>query len=643
MNPIIKEEKIENKIGKNKKRRWLIILAIFLFVIIILGSGIFYISSAIGADKFYPGVKIGSLAVGNKTKSAIWQELNTLEQNLQKNNLIFTAEGKQFKVELITATDSSPDLARLVLTFDWQKTIDLAYQIGRQGSWNQKITSQLETLLFGKSIPVSYTLDEQILTAVLKNKLSQLEKPPVNALLQFTNNQAEVITEKSGYIFDYQKAISELKTNINSLDFKAIDLNLVFTEPEIKKSEAIKLLPNLSSILATSSIKLIAEGQSWKLEEKTLQNWLEFQIQDGQIVIGLNKEKVFKFFEPISQTINVEAKDAKLQIKDGKITEFQATQDGKQLNLEQNYKILNDQIIAGILKDTELIVEVTKAKTLDENVNNLGIKELIGQGKSNFAGSPKNRRINIAVGAKTLNGILIAPGEEFSVIKALGAIDGEHGYKQELVIKGDRTIPEYGGGLCQIGTTAFRVALNSGLPITERRSHSYRVVYYEPAGLDATIYDPAPDLKFINDTGNYILFATKISGDNLIFDFYGTKDGRQVKFEPDVPRIYNVTSPGPKKEIVSTDLKPGEKKKVESAHKGADTFFKYIVTYPDGTVKEKDFPSHYVPWPEVWLIGATATTTSETSGGTDTTLPTDILPNTQPAPTVATPTPPTTN
>ncbi|OGY43356.1 MAG: hypothetical protein A2731_00665 [Candidatus Buchananbacteria bacterium RIFCSPHIGHO2_01_FULL_39_8] len=210
-----------------------------------------------------------------------------------------------------------------------------------------------------------------------------------------------------------------------------------------------------------------------------------------------------------------------------------------------------------------------------------------------------------------MNGILIAPNEEFSLLEALGSVDGEHGYKQELVIKGDRTIPEYGGGLCQIGTTTFRAALRSGLPITQRRNHSYRVVYYEPAGMDATIYNPSPDMRFVNDTGYYILFTTRIEGDDLIFEFYGTKDGREVKIDPDPPAIYNVTSSGEPRYIETDELAPGVKKKVESSHKGADTYFKYTVTYPNGEVKEQDFYSHYVAWPEVWLIGRQPTTTPE--------------------------------
>ena len=60
--------------------------------------------------------------------------------------------------------------------------------------------------------------------------------------------------------------------------------------------------------------------------------------------------------------------------------------------------------------------------------------------------------------------------------------------------------PEFGGGLCQIGTTMFRVTMNAGLPILERQNHSYRVRYYEPpVGMDVTIYEPKPDFRFRND------------------------------------------------------------------------------------------------------------------------------------------------
>jgi vancomycin resistance protein YoaR len=171
----------------------------------------------------------------------------------------------------------------------------------------------------------------------------------------------------------------------------------------------------------------------------------------------------------------------------------------------------------------------------------------------------------------------------------------------ELVIKGDKTTPEYGGGLCQVGTTTFRVALNTGLPIIERRNHSYRVSYYEPAGTDATIYDPSPDLKFVNDTAGHILIQTKITGNTLRFEFWGTSDGRQVTQTK--PEIYNITQPGPTKIVETQELAPGQKKCTESAHAGADTVFYRTITYMSGEKKEETWKSHYVPWQAVCLVG----------------------------------------
>ncbi len=97
-----------------------------------------------------------------------------------------------------------------------------------------------------------------------------------------------------------------------------------------------------------------------------------------------------------------------------------------------------------------------------------------------------------------------------------------------LVIKNNKTVPEYGGGVCQVSTTMFRAAVYSGLEITERKSHAYPVKYYNPQGFDATVYLPSPDLKFKNNTGNWILIQAKIKDNNLTFEFYGKDDGRKV-------------------------------------------------------------------------------------------------------------------
>ncbi|MDP4038558.1 MAG: VanW family protein, partial [bacterium] len=163
----------------------------------------------------------------------------------------------------------------------------------------------------------------------------------------------------------------------------------------------------------------------------------------------------------------------------------------------------------------------------EDNLATLGINELIGEGVTYFPGSSANRITNIKVGSSKFNGVLLKPGQVFSFGEILGDVGPEQGYTEGRVILEGRQENQYGGGLCQVSSTAFRAALMSGLPIIQRVSHSFAVSYYTAPygvpGVDATIYYPQVDLKFRNDTGSYILIQTVLAGTTLKFDYYGTK------------------------------------------------------------------------------------------------------------------------
>ncbi len=119
--------------------------------------------------------------------------------------------------------------------------------------------------------------------------------------------------------------------------------------------------------------------------------------------------------------------------------------------------------------------------------------------------------------------------------------------------------------------------------------------------MDATIYDPKPDFRFTNDFSSHLLLQTRVQGDDITFEFYGTKDGREASTT--TPRVYNVVKPGPTKIVETTDLKPGERKCIEKPHNGSDAEFSYTVKYADGRTEVEKFTSHYRPWQEVCLVG----------------------------------------
>jgi len=170
-----------------------------------------------------------------------------------------------------------------------------------------------------------------------------------------------------------------------------------------------------------------------------------------------------------------------------------------------------------------------------------GITDLLEFGYTDFGGSPYNRIYNISHGMEIYNGVILEQGAEFSFTELLGPVDGAHGWLEELVILGDETKPEYGGGLCQVSSTMYRAALYTGLEITARKEHSYAVSYYaypNGYGLDATVYQPWPDLRFLNDTPSDILIQGYTDGTLAYFVLYGTNDGRSVQIgRPSIPQL----------------------------------------------------------------------------------------------------------
>jgi vancomycin resistance protein YoaR len=282
--------------------------------------------------------------------------------------------------------------------------------------------------------------------------------------------------------------------------------------------------------------------------------------------IYLDKERTKNWLESISSKIDQEPKNGKIEMDEEKkkIEVFSQSTMGYKLNTEKSLENLESNLKNNLQENAiALDVEKIEPQVNTDNVDDFGIKQLIGSGTSNFAGSPKNRIFNINVALESFQGQLIKRGEEFSFTTILGEVDEEHGYKEELVIKNNETIPEFGGGVCQVSTTMFRAALNTGLKITERHNHAYPVSYYNPQGSDATIYVPKPDLRFVNDTPAYIFINTKVEGTRLTIEMYGTSDERQV--ELDGPHITEKTPDNKMKTILTQIIKDKDGEEIRRA------------------------------------------------------------------------------
>lgn len=601
------------------------IIFVVVFLLLIIPLGLSYNSwSNNHRNKINPGIKIGNINLSGLTIDEVEVKIDEAANNLETSGLIVVYNDKQTILPSIVSVNS--DLSFPVFVYNREETLARITKASPENSFFSYLISYLKNSFSDKQIEMAYSFDKERAKTFIIENLKDVEIPAENATFTTKKNTSEISftiePEKIGRKIDFDLAFSDIENNLKKLTNDKINLKTITSRPLVHVADLEFLKPEAESLIARGSLELInptSSSSSWTVKKEVLASWIISEGDSNNFHLSFDLNKISEYLKTkVAPNIDEEAKTPKYEIKNGKMISWQTGSDGKKLNIEISASKIKEEYLINKSNEATLTVDIVKSEVA-ENTDDLNIKEIIGTGHSNFAGSPTNRRHNIKVGAEAVNGMLIAPGEEFSLVKTLGEIDAAAGYLPELVIKNNKTIPEYGGGLCQVATTIFRSAIGSGLPITARQNHSYRVSYYEPAGTDAAVYDPWPDMRFLNDSGNYILIQARIVKNDIYFDFWGKKDGRIASSSK--PVVYNITKPAPTKLIETTELKPGEKKCTEKAHNGADAYFDYSVTYANGDNKSTRFKSHYVPWQEVCLIGkaaATSTTIISTSTATST-------------------------
>lgn len=612
------------------RRVWISVFVVVCILGIFGGSALLYAQNY--SDRVLPGVYLGDTHIGGMTIDELREYLRNMHEKLLEYGIHFSFNmGDTEKNFVVYPSIVSEDVSRELVTLNIDEEVLSILEYGKDHSIFADTFSAIWIRLRKPHITLStLKMDKEGVFAQIESQLGEYISDPVDAGIKVISLKPELVYEVSsssaGLSFDYEKVAGHILKSWSVFESQVLVINSFEQAPQVLESDVASIANRLPKIFAYGRLDInftdphTTRGYLWYVSLEELADWLEVQkTKDGNFVFGLSQKQVNAFLtQDVAPVVNVEAQNAKFQIgSGGKVAEFQGSRPGVGVDMEQNYILLNDAIIGRTLHDEGIVKAVTMVATQVDpkiktgEINNLGITEILGVGHSKFKGSPGNRIKNIKHAAfDKLHGILIKPGEEFSLIAALQPFTYADGYLPELVIKGDTIEPELGGGLCQIGTTMFRTAMNSGLPITERRNHSLVVPYYNDLsngnpGTDATIYEPHPDFRFINDTGNYILISSEmnVATADLYFYFWGTKDGRRGYYS--APKVLKWIPTGPEKIIETTELAPGVKN-CQDKHIGAEASFVYTRILASGEKIDHTFESYYRPLPRICLLGVEA-------------------------------------
>lgn len=308
------------------------------------------------------------------------------------------------------------------------------------------------------------------------------------------------------------------------------------------------------------------------------------------------------YLESLAPALAVEPVDARFHFDEptAQLVPIAPSVEGRALDVEASLQNVLHALEAG-QHAAPLVLRIVPPRYPDTaTAEELGIRELVAEGDSYFIGSPSGRDHNIRLAASKFDGIVIPPGGIFSFNHYLGEVSAEAGYDEAYITAGEQLAIEVGGGICQVSTTAFRAAFFAGLPVTERHPHSYQLRYYRPVGLDATIYQPWRDLKFLNDTPGDVLVLAQVRGHKLYVRLFGTAD-RSVEWEG--PFVRDRKPPLEPREVVDETLEPGHREQIDWAAEGLTAVVRRKVYYGDGRVYEDVFESVYRPWGDVFLVG----------------------------------------
>ncbi len=231
-----------------------------------------------------------------------------------------------------------------------------------------------------------------------------------------------------------------------------------------------------------------------------------------------------------------------------------------------------------------------------------GIRYYFGGGTSTFYGSPPFRVANIINGASKLHLTYIQPGESFDFNRRVGDITAQTGFVDGYIIRDGLLEKDVGGGICQVSTTMFRAAYESGLPIQQRNFHSYRVHYYDPVGYEATVFAPYKNLKYQNDTGAplFIQASWNIRRSTLSFFFFGAKPDRTSSVSR--PVVWKVVQPPATRWVADSAIAPGRLKVLSGPERGMNVRIDRVVRMNTGEIRRDSTSSYYVPWGAIYAI-----------------------------------------
>lgn len=612
-----KERAQEREASKLYKRWWFIALVAVATVLV----------SAVGAEaalsygRVHPGVTVAGVDVGGKAPS---EARALLEVELPQK--------ASEPIEVIHEDQTwTYNPAELGVDFDYSASIDDAMAVGRSGGARTAVTGRVGAWLGGVEVPPYLVADDALVKKALDDISARTDVAPVDAGVKMNGVKASVVPGSDGMALDRERASAEMLESFLS-DDRRVEAPVVVDEVEITDAEAASVA-RLAEQMVAEPVKVTYEGKAWTFTPEQVASWLAFKRSDEAsaagtsviaasddesgsvdggitLVVHVDAELVGKTAIPkIGADIGREAKNAKFTTANGKVT-IVPSQDGIGPDVDSLAISLTDKLANEGDREVELRTTRTEPEITTEKARSMGIKERISTYTTTFDAGNGPRVKNIHLLGDSLDGKLVPPGETFSFNGTIGERTAAKGYKEANAIVNGKLVPSLGGGICQVATTLFNTIYESGMPVIERRNHSFYISSY-PKGRDAAVSWGGPDLKFKNDTAQWMLISVSYTSSSVTVSLYGTDPGYQISSSASDFR------PGaafPVEETKDSSLPAGTRVIEAAGVNGRSVTVTRTIKKDGKVVRTDNFVSNYTPKTQIVRVGTKVAASTTTTG-----------------------------
>lgn len=490
--------------------------------------------------KLAHGTRVAGVELGGLTPSAATKLLERRAARLQHVPVTFTAGAKSFRL--------SP--AALGVRVDWAAAVKAAERQGG-GIGFVRGYRRLELEVFPQDLAAPRSAYGPGLAYEMALLARKVDTPHRQARLVRRGLHITIAPGATGRVLDRQRAPAVMLDALASFSRAPVALPVKEVSPRVTVASLAATQRRASQIIA-APVTVVAGTTRMRIPRRRLATILDLPA-GGASSLSFTGPAATRYFARLEKSIDRKPRDASFAINASGTVRIIPSVAGVAIDVPRSAA----RILAAAEQPTSRVARLVLSERLPARTTAkaqaMGITGTVATYETFYGGEP-NRIHNVQLVAHLIDGKLIAPGTTFSFNGATGERSAEKGFLEAPVIINGELQTGLGGGVCQVSTTVFNAAYEAGLPITARTNHALYISHY-PLGRDATVNYPDIDLKFVNDTGHWLLLRTLVGPSSLTVGLYGTPAHRRVETATAPLRV---VAPPPVEKTVDATLKPGE-------------------------------------------------------------------------------------